>query len=67
MFTDDGKSEYRKYAKWIGDDDFDFSPDFVPTEDTPKEAVEYYKMMMSELVDFDAPDFTWPTGVGMCC
>lgn len=67
MFTDDGKNEHAKWAKWISDEDFDFSPDFVPGPDTPNGAVEYYKRMMSDLVDFDAPGFSWPTGVGMCC
>ena len=43
MFTEDGMSEYEKYAKWIGDDSFQFSPDFVPGPDTPPEVTECYK------------------------
>ena len=65
MFTDEGRTEFEKYEKWVSDEDFDLSPNFVPTEDTPEGAVEYYKFMMSDLVDFNAPGFTWPTGVGM--
>lgn len=66
MFTDEGRKEFEKYEKWISDENFDLSPSFVPDENTPKEAVEYYKYMMGELVDFDDPGFSWPTGVGMC-
>ncbi len=67
MFTEDGFSEFEEYSKWISDENYDFSPNFIPAEDTPKEAVEYYKSVMSMAVDFDAPDFKWPTGVGMNC
>ena len=67
MFTDEGLREYKKWEKWIGDESFQFSPNFVPTEETPKEAVEYYKYMLSDIVDFENPDFKWPTGVGMNC
>lgn len=67
MFTDDGKREYEKWAKWISDDSFQFSPNFVPTEDTPQGAIDYYKSVMDMVVDFDAPDFSWPTGIGLNC
>ena len=66
MFTDDGRKEFEKHAKWISDENFDLIHNFDPDADTPKEAVEYYIYMMSELVDFDDPNFSWPTGVGMC-
>ena len=66
MFTERGQVEYEKVAKWISDENYHLSPNFVPTEDTPQEAVDYYKYMMSDLVDFDAEDFEWPTGIGMC-
>lgn len=65
MFTDDGQKEYQKWAKWISDENFMFSPDFVPDENTPQGAIGYYKFMLDEMVDFDAPDFEWPTGVGV--
>ena len=65
MFTEEGLAEYNKVAKWVGDENFMLSPDFVPTDDTPQEAIDYYKYMMSDLVDFDADDFKWPTGIGM--
>ena len=67
MFTDEGSREYMKWKKWISDESFQFSPNFIPTEDTPKEAVEYYKYMLSDVVDFESQDFKWPTGVGMNC
>ena len=67
MFTDEGLREYKKWEKWISDESFQFSPNFVPTEETPKEAAEYYKYMLSDVVDFESPDFKWPTGVGMNC
>lgn len=67
MFTEDGYDEFEKWSKWVSDDDFDLSPDFVPDEDTPQGAIDYYKSMMGMLVDFDAPDFSWPTGIGMNC
>ena len=67
MFTDDGKREYEKHKKWISDENFMFSPNFVPTEETPKETVEYYKHMQSDLIDFDDSNFKWPTGIGMNC
>ncbi len=67
MFTNEGIKEYEKYKNWISDENFMLSPNFVPTEDTPEEAIEYYKYMESEFVDFDSPNFTWPTGVGMNC
>lgn len=65
MFTKEGLAEYEKVAKWVGDENYQLSPDFVPTDDTPQEAVDYYKYMMGDLVDFDAEDFEWPTGIGM--
>ena len=65
MFTEEGLTEYNKVAKWVGDENFMLSPDFVQTDDTPQEAIDYYKYMMSNLVDFDADDFKWPTGIGM--
>ena len=65
MFTEEGLTEYNKVAKWVGDENFMLSPDFVPTDDTPQEAIDYYKYMMSDLVDFDADDFKCPTGIGM--
>ena len=65
MFTEDGLAEYEKVAEWVGDDSYQLSPNFVPTEDTPQEAIDYYKYMMSDLVDFDSEDFRWPTGIGM--
>lgn len=65
MFTPDGEKEFEKYSKWVSDEDFMLSPNFIPTKDTPQEAVNYYKYMMEEVVDFNAPDFEWPTGVGM--
>lgn len=65
MFTERGQVEYEKVAKWVSDENYHLSPNFVPTEDTPQEAVDYYKYMMSDLVDFDAEDFEWPTGIGM--
>lgn len=67
VFTEDGAEEYEKYSKWISDENFMFSPDFVPTEDTPQEAIDYYKDMLSIAVDFDDPNFKWPTGIGMNC
>lgn len=66
MFTERGHIEYEKVAKWVGDENYHLSPNFVPTEDTPQEAVDYYKYMMGDLVDFDAEGFEWPTGIGMC-
>lgn len=65
MFTPEGEAEYKKWEKWISDDDFQFSPDFIPDDDTPQGAIDYYKFMLDEMVDFDAPDFEWPTGVGV--
>ena len=65
MFTEDGLAEYEKVAKLVGDDSYQLSPNFVPTEDTPQEAIDYYKYMMSDLVDFESEDFRWPTGIGM--
>ena len=65
MFTESGLFEYEKHRKWISDENFMLSPNFVPTDETPKAAVEYYKRLEAPLVDFDAPDFKWPTGVGM--
>lgn len=69
MFTKSGKSEYEKYAQWISDENFQFSPDFIPGEKTPQEAVEYYKDMYRDMfgIDFDSPDFRWPTGIGLNC
>lgn len=67
MFTDDGKSEYDKWAKWISDENYMFSPDFVPDENTPQGAVDYYKDMISMVVDVDSPDFEFPTGIGLNC
>ena len=65
MFTESGFIEYEKHRKWISDEDYMLSPNFVPTDETPQEAIDYYKRMEASLVDFDAPDFKWPTGVGM--
>lgn len=65
MLTDEGVKTWEKYRKWVADENFMLSPDFVPDEDTPAEAVEYYKYMLSDFVDFDAPGFTWPTGIGV--
>ena len=67
MFTEEGLKEYEKYEKWISDENFMLSPNFIPTEDTPKEAIEYYKYMQSDVVDFDSPDYKWPTRIGMSC
>ena len=67
MFTNNGAEEYKKHEKWIKDDTFMFSPNFVPTKETPQETIDYYKYMESDLVDFNAPNFKWPTGVGMNC
>lgn len=67
MFTPEGEAEYKKWEKWISDDNFQFSPDFIPDDDTPQGAIEYYKFMLDEMVDFDAPDFEWPTGIGLDC
>ncbi len=70
MFTAEGQEEYDKWAKWVGDSSFQFSPDFVPTQDTPAGAVEYYKSVyrsMLPMLDFDAPGFEWPTGIGLNC
>ena len=67
MFTEDGRTEYEKWAKWVSDDEFDLSPNFIPDADTPQGAIEYYKYMLSDMVDFDSPDFSWPTGIGMSC
>lgn len=70
MFTGEGKKEYEKWAKWISDDAFQFSPDFVPDDETPAGAVEYYKNMyksMLPMIDFDSPNFEWPTGIGLNC
>lgn len=70
MFTPEAEAEYKRYEKWIGDDEFQFSPNFVPSESTPPEAVEYYKDMyrsMFPMIDFDSPDFRWPTGIGLNC
>lgn len=67
MFTKEGLQEYNKWKKWVGNDECDFRPDFVPTEDTPQGAIDYYKDMLSEIVDFDDPNFTWPTGVTINC
>lgn len=66
MLTEQGAREYEKWAEWISDDNFDLSPDFVPDETTPQGAIDYYKSVMSMVVDFDSPSFTWPTGVGLC-
>ncbi|MGR1083951.1 hypothetical protein ACUYFE_07985 [Olegusella massiliensis] len=69
MFSNDSaEKRYEKYAKWISDENFQFSPDFVPTEETPAEAIEYYKEKVSGLfpmIDFDSPEFEWPTGIGI--
>ena len=68
VFTPEGEEEYKKYEKWLSDENFQFSPNFVPTPDTPSEAVEYYKDMYRAcfpMIDFDAPDFTWPVGIGI--
>lgn len=65
MFTPEGENEYKKYEKWVSDENYMLSPDFIPTDETPKEAVEYYKYMMSDVVDFESPDFKWPTGIGV--
>lgn len=67
MFTSEGLEEYKKHEKWISDDNFMFSPNFVPTKETPQETIEYYKYMESEDVNFDDPSFKWPTGFGMNC
>lgn len=67
MFTEDGYIEFEKWSEWVSDENFMLSPDFVPTKGTPQGAIDYYKSMMDMAVDFDAPDFTWPTGVGMNC
>ncbi len=65
MFTEDGYKEFKKWEKWISDENFDLSPDFVPTEDTPQGAIDFYKRMEGMAIDFDDPNFTWPTGCGM--
>jgi hypothetical protein len=70
MFTPEGQTEYEKWEKWISDEAFQFSPDFVPTKETPAEAIEYYKSVykgMLPMIDFDSPDFEWPTGIGLNC
>lgn len=43
MFTSDRETEYKKWGKWISDDEFQFSPDFVPNNDTPQGVIEYHK------------------------
>lgn len=67
MFTEEGYKEFEKWSEWVSDENFMLSPDFVPTKETPQGAIDYYKSMMDMVVDFDAPDFSWPTGVGMNC
>ncbi|WP_148362928.1 hypothetical protein [Olsenella massiliensis] len=70
MFTPEGQREYEKWEKWISDDEFQFSPDFVPTDDTPQGAVDYYKNMYRSclsMLDIDSPSFEWPTGIGLNC
>lgn len=68
MFTVEGENEYKKWEKWISDENFQFSPNFVPTEETPAGAVEYYKDMYRSffpMIDFDSPHFKWPVGIGL--
>lgn len=70
MFTEEGLQEYKKWEKWISDENYQFSPNFIPTSETPDGAVEYYKSMyksMLPMIDFDSPDFEWPTGIAMNC
>lgn len=66
MFTESGRETYEKYREWLEDENFDLSPNFVPTEDTPQGAIDFYKSIESMVVNFDHPDFEWPTGIGMC-
>ena len=49
----------------ISDENYLFSPDFVPDENAPQGATDYYRSMLCEMVDFDAPDFEWLTGVAV--
>ncbi|MEF2845347.1 MAG: hypothetical protein U0O24_01695 [Eggerthellaceae bacterium] len=63
MFTDEGRAEYEKWRKWIEDENYDLSPNFVPTEDTPQGAIDYYKEMESMLINFDDPNLRGPQGV----
>lgn len=65
MFTEEGLADYKKVAEWVGDKNYMLSPNFIPTDDTPQEAIDYCKYMMSDMVDFNAEDFEWPTGIGM--
>lgn len=65
MLTEEGLAKYKRVAKWVGDENYMLSPNFIPTDDTPQEAIDYYKYMMGDLVDFDVDGFEWPTGVGM--
>lgn len=70
MFTDAGLEEYKKWEKWISDESDQFSANFIPTEDTPEGAVEYYKRIYKScfpMIDFDSPDFKFPTGIALNC
>lgn len=69
MFTSEGQKEYEKWEKWVSDGSHHFSPNFVPTSDTPQGAIDYYKDMYKSMLpglDVDAPDF-FPTGITICC
>jgi hypothetical protein len=69
MLTAEGESEYKKWEKWISDENFQLSPTFVPTEETPRAgAVEYCKdtcRSFFPMIDFDLLSFKWPVGIGI--
>lgn len=65
MFTEEGITEYKKWAEWISDEDFMLSPDFVPDKNTPQGAIDYYKEMISGMFGIDSSDIKFPTGIGL--
>lgn len=68
MFTENGEKEYKKWEKWVSDGSDQFSANFIPTEDTPQGAVEYYKKIYKSIfpmLNFDSPNFKWPTGIAL--
>lgn len=70
MFTGGGRAEYEKWAQWVVDDEFDLSSNFIPDADTPRVLQIHARRaihMLGDMVDFDSPDFSWPTGIGMSC
>ena len=62
MLTYDGFQEYLKYQKYISDDEYMLSPNFVPDENTPQEAIDYYKGIYEDF--FPGQEITFPTGIG---